>query len=117
MRLKTPAVALLLGVTSLSFSPGPLPSPARTYVKPRPLVSLARGLVWVYLLDHVKPENGRTWGSSLPEAAFHVGVKSAAGCFPRDELGCSWGPLQYPYCWGSRSRASATPLFPAQAVV
>ena len=47
----------------------------------------------LYLLDHAKPEKGHAWGSSLPKAAFQVGVK-AAGCFPGDELGCARGPLQ-----------------------
>ena len=58
------------------------------------LASLARGLGWLYLLDHAKPEKGHEWRSSLHLAAFQVGVKAAC-CFPGDELGCAWGHLQY----------------------
>ena len=57
-----------------------------------PLASPSRGWDWLYLLEHAKPEKVRAWGSSLPLAAFRVGVKDA-GCFPGDELGCAWGPL------------------------
>ena len=34
------------------------------------LVYPAQGLDWLYMLKHAKPEKGRSWGSSLPEAAF-----------------------------------------------
>ena len=99
MLLWTPAVAILLGVTSPSVSPAPLPCPGSGLATP-PRVS-GPGLDWLYLLVHAKFKKGHTWGSNLPEAAFRVGVK-AAGFFPGDELGCSWGPLQYSYFRGSR---------------
>ena len=62
-------------------------------VYPHPLASPAQGSDWLYLLGHAQPEKGRAWGSILPEAAFRLGVKDD-GCFPGDELGCAWGPLQ-----------------------
>ena len=108
LHLGTPAVAILPGVTSLSVSPAPLPGPGLD-LAPHPS-SAAHGVDWMYLLDHAKPKKGRAWGSSLPLAGLQLGVKSA-GCFPGEELGCSWGPLQEPYCQWSHPRGSAPPLF------
>ena len=44
-----------------------------------------RGFGSLYLGYHARPEKGYTWGASLPEAAFPVGVK-AAGCILGDRL-------------------------------
>ena len=74
MRLGTPAVAILPGVTSLRVSPAPLPGPGSG--QPCPIASLAQGLDWLYVLDHAKPEKGHAWGSSLPKADFLPGVTS-----------------------------------------
>ena len=75
----------------MSLSPAPLPGLGSGLAVP---TCVSRpGVDWLYLLDHAKPENGRVCGSSLPVAAFQVGV-NAAGCFPAGEVSCSWGPLQ-----------------------
>ena len=82
LHLETPAVAILLGVTSPSSAP-PL-SPAQVRVLPRPLWTLARGSDWLYLLDQAKPQKGHAWGPDSPKQ---------------------------PSCRESRPRASAPPLF------
>ena len=91
MHLGTPAVAILMGVTSVSVSPAPLPCPGSGLATP--LASPARGSDRQFLLDHAKPERSHAWGCSLPLAAFQVGMKPT-GCFPGDELGYALGPLQ-----------------------
>ena len=91
MLLWTSAVAILRMFMSPSVSPAPLPGPGSGLATP--LGSLSRGLDWLYLLEHAKPEQGHACWSSLLLAAFPVGV-NAAGFFPGDELGCSSVPLQ-----------------------
>ena len=73
----------LQGVTSPFASPTPLPGPGLGLATA--LAPLVQGIGSLYLCYHARPENGHTWGSSLPEAAFQVGVK-AAGCIPGDRL-------------------------------
>ena len=73
----------LQGVTSPCAGHAPLPGPGLGLATP--LVPLARGFVSLYLGYHARPNKGHAWGSSLPEAAFQVGVK-AAGCIAGDRL-------------------------------
>ena len=73
----------LLGVTSPCPGHAPLPGPGLGLATP--LAPLARGFGSLKLGYHARPEKGHTWGSSLPEAPFQVGVK-AAGCILGDRL-------------------------------
>ena len=90
MHLGTPAVAILQGVTAMSVSPAPLLGSGSGLATPTCVSS--SGSYCLYLLHHAKPEKGCASGTSIPETAFRVGVKSA-GCFLGDELGCYWGTL------------------------
>ena len=64
----TQAADMLLGVTSLSVSPAPVPGPSLGLATPQH--QLGQGSDWLYLLVHTRPEKGRMWGSISPEAAF-----------------------------------------------
>ena len=112
MRLGTPTT-MWPWLTSPSVSPAPLPDPGLGLATP--LAAPARGWDGLDLLADSKPKEGRAWGSSRPETVVRGSVKTV-GCFPGDKLDCAWGPR--PPCGrGSRSRASAPPLFPARAWV
>ena len=66
-------------------APAPHPLPGLGLGLSTPLAPLARGsgrCIWVTTLG---PKRATRGGSSLPEAAFRVGVK-AAGCIPGDRL-------------------------------
>ena len=70
-------------VTSRRTSPAPLPGPGLGLATPlAPLSGGSGHCTWVNTLGPKKATRG---GSSLPEAAFQVGVK-AAGCIPGDRL-------------------------------
>ena len=80
MGLEDPG-AILAGVTFPRAGPASLPGPGLGLATP--LVPPARGsfrCIWVTKLG---PKRATREGSSLPEAAFRVGVK-AAGCIPGD---------------------------------
>ena len=76
------------GVSSLRAGPAPPPGPGLGLATP--LAPPARG--WgVVPVTTLGPKRATRGESSLPKAAFRVGVKTA-GCIPGDKLGRVWGP-------------------------
>ena len=99
--------AILPGVTCCAHRPCPSSWPGLgSSHAPSGMVPGVRSL---FLCHHARPEKGHAWGSSLPEAAFRVGLKTA-GCIPGDRLDRAWGTPGAILPWVTSPHAGPAPL-------